>query len=212
MKFTGWSEKALDFYEGLEADNSKTYWAANRDVYEGEVLAPMQALLAELAPRFGEGKIFRPYRDVRFSRDKSPYKTAVAAVVGSGYVQLSASGLAAGNGMYVMSSDQLDRYRRAVDAETSGEELRSVIAAIERHQIEVNGHETLKTGPKGYPRDHPRIDLLCHRGLVAWKQWPHARWLATAGAKTRIVAFLEESAPLSDWLTAHVGPPHDADE
>src|SRR5260370_41374234 len=99
MSFTGWPEEALDFYEGLEADNTKTYWTANKAVYEDAVLGPMTALLDELGPEFGDTKIFRPYRDVRFSKDKSPYKTAIGATIGDGYVQLSAEGLAAGNGM-----------------------------------------------------------------------------------------------------------------
>ncbi len=112
MSFEGWPEDALDFYDGLEADNSKAYWLAHKDVYETCVLAPMAALLAELEPEHGETKIYRPYRDVRFSKDKSPYKTAIGAHVGDGYIQLSAAGLAAGSGMYGMATDQLERYRR----------------------------------------------------------------------------------------------------
>src|ERR1051325_11884594 len=77
MAFRGWPAEALEFYEGLEADNSKTYWTAHKTVYDEKVHAPMLALLAELEPEFGAGKIFRPYRDVRFSADKSPYKTAI---------------------------------------------------------------------------------------------------------------------------------------
>src|SRR6478735_8902887 len=110
MAFSGWPEEALDFYDGLAADNTKTYWTANKSVYEERVLGPMAELVEELAPDFGETKIFRPYRDVRFSQDKTPYKTHIAAMVGSGYVQLSADGLAAGDGMYVLAADQLDRY------------------------------------------------------------------------------------------------------
>ena len=120
MSFQGWPEEALDFYEGLEADNSKTYWTAHKAVYEAMVLGPMTELLDELAPGFGEPKIFRPYRDVRFSKDKSPYKTHIGALVGDGYVQLSAAGLAAGSGMYGMAPDQLDRYRTAVADDQAG--------------------------------------------------------------------------------------------
>jgi uncharacterized protein (DUF2461 family) len=93
--FNGWKVEALEFFEGLEADNSKAYWQRNKDVYETLVRAPMEALLAELEQRWGEGRIFRPHRDVRFSRDKSPYKTNIAAVLGDGYVQLDKDGLAA---------------------------------------------------------------------------------------------------------------------
>ena len=103
MAFGGWPEEALDFYEGLAADNSKTYWTKHKQTYDAAVLRPMTELVEELAPEFGETKIFRPYRDVRFSKDKTPYKTHVGALVGSGYVQLSARGLAAGDGMYGMA-------------------------------------------------------------------------------------------------------------
>ena len=67
-------------------------------------------------------------------------------------------------------------------------------------------HDRLKTAPKGYPKDHARIDLLCLKGLVAWKQWPVAAWLATPKAKARVVEFFERTDQLQEWLTAHVGP------
>jgi uncharacterized protein (TIGR02453 family) len=207
VAFRGWPAEALEFYEGLAADNSKTYWTSNKATYEQKVLAPMTELLAELEPEFGKGKIFRPNRDVRFSADKSPYKTAIGAVLEhGGYVQLSADGLAAGNGMWMMAADQLERYRRSVADNASGEDLEKIIAEIERQRIEAGGHDTLKTAPRGYPRDHPRVDLLRNKGLVAWKQWPVAGWLGTAGAKRRVVDFLHATRPLADWLDRHVGP------
>ena len=83
MAFSGWPEEALDFYDGLAADNSKTYWTANRPVYDELVLGPMAELVEELAAEFGDTKIFRPYRDVRFSKDKTPYKTHIGAMVGT---------------------------------------------------------------------------------------------------------------------------------
>ena len=92
MTFKGWPESTLDFYDGLEADNSRAYWLEHKDVYEQDVKAPMEALLAELAPAYGDTKLFRPYHDTRFSRDKSPYKTTIAAMIGDGYVQLWAAG------------------------------------------------------------------------------------------------------------------------
>ncbi len=206
MAFSGWPEEALDFYDGLTADNTKTYWTAHKSVYEENVLGPMAELVEELAADFGETKIFRPYRDVRFSRDKTPYKTHIAALVGSGYVQLSADGLAAGDGMHVMAPDQLDRYRQAVAGDRTGGELEQVIATIEKAGIGVTGYDTLKSAPRGYPADHPRIGLLRHKGLVAWQEWPAGAWLGTTGAKDRVVTFLRTTRPLSDWLATQVGP------
>ena len=207
MPFDGWPEEALEFYEGLAADNSKAYWTAHKAVYEDAVLRPMTELLEELAAEFGEAKIFRPYRDVRFSADKSPYKTHIGAVIGRGYIQLSAEGLAAGSGMYGMSPSQLDRYRQAVVSERCGPELEEVIAGIERHGIGVSGRDVLKTAPRGYPADHPRIGLLRYKGVVAWNQWPVEPWLKTAAARDRVAGFLRATRRLSSWLDTYVGAP-----
>jgi len=206
MTFQGWPEEALDFYDGLEADNSKAYWLAHKQTYETCVLQPMSELLDELGPEHGEGKIFRPYRDVRFSKDKSPYKTAIGAVVGDGYIQLSAKGLAVGSGMYMMAPDQLERYRKAVAADHAGASLEQAITEVRAHEIEVRGHELLKSAPRGYPADHPRIELLRCKGLVAWREWPVQPWLGTAAAKDRVHDFLAGTAPLNDWLAENVGP------
>jgi uncharacterized protein (TIGR02453 family) len=205
MAFHGWKVEALEFFEGLEVENSKAYWERHRDVYRDVVRAPMEALLAELEPDWGEGKIFRPYRDVRFSRDKSPYKTAIGAVVGDGYVQVDARGLAAGSGMWEMAPDQLERYRAAVAEERTGGDLSRIVSSARKDGLDVHGHDVLKTAPKGYPKDHPRIELLRYKGLIAWREWPAGAWLGTRRAKDRIVAFLERSRPLVGWLQANVG-------
>lgn len=207
MRFTGWKPAAVAFFEGLAADNSKAYWQAHKDVYEAEVAASMEALLAELADDFGDAKVFRPYRDVRFSKDKSPYKTTIAATLDSGgYVQFSAEGLGVGAGYYVMSPGQLARFRAAIDANATGAELEQIMVDLRDKRIEATAHDTLKTAPRGYPKDHPRIGLLRMKGAIAWKQWPYAKWQASAAAKGRVVEVLEASAPLRAWLDTNVGP------
>jgi uncharacterized protein (TIGR02453 family) len=207
MAFSGWPVRAVEFYEGLEADNTKAYWTAHKPVYDSGVHAPMAELLDELAGEFGQGRIARPYRDVRFRADKSPYKTAIYAVLeAGGYVHFSADGLTVGIGYYQMAPDQLDRYRRAVADDTSGAELAGIVGQLTADKVEVSGAASLKTAPKGYPKDHPRIELLRHKGLIAWRHWPVAAWLHTAGAKRRVVEFLRTAAPLQDWLDRQVGP------
>jgi uncharacterized protein (TIGR02453 family) len=207
VAFKGWPPEAMEFYEGLEADNTKSYWLAHKAFYEEQVKGPMEALLAELAPEFGEGKIFRPNRDVRFSADKSPYKTAMGATAGqAGYVQLSSKGLGVGSGMWVMEADQLDRYRRSVADDAIGGDLVAIVAQAHERGLEVQGHHVLKTAPKGYPKDHPRIELLRNKGLIAWKDFPVGAWMGTRKAKDRVVDFLRAARPLNAWLEAHVGP------
>jgi uncharacterized protein (TIGR02453 family) len=205
MTFRGWKVEALEFFEGLEADNSKSYWEAHKDVYQDLVRAPMEQLLADLEPTWGEGRIFRPYRDVRFSKDKSPYKTAIGATVGDGYVHLDARGLAAGSGMWEMAPDQLERYRAAVDDAKIGGELERIVADARKQKVDVMSHGELKTAPKGYPKDHPRVELLRYKGLATWREWPAGAWLGTKRAEDRLVEFFERSKPLVTWLHTNVG-------
>lgn len=207
MAFHGWTDAILDFYEGLEADNSRTYWLTHKEVYDEQVRGPMQDLLAELADEFGEAKIFRPHRDIRFSSDKTPYKTHVAATFAAhGYVQVSAEGLAVARGSYAFATDQLTRYRRAAAQDLPGEALQRVVDDARAAGLTITAAGTLKTAPRGYPKDHPRIELLRLKGLVTWKQWPVEPWLATEGAKDKVVAVLRASEPLVQWLDTHVGP------
>lgn len=206
MAFRGWPAEALEFFEGLEVDNTKAYWQDHKITYETVVRAPMEELLAELTREWGDGRIHRPYRDIRFSKDKSPYRTHIAAMLPSGYIQLSAKGLGAGTGMWEMAPDQLDRYRAAVDGDATGTALMDIVTTLRSTGVEVSAHETLKSAPKGYPKDHPRIEALRWKGTIAWKQWPVAAWLGTAKAKAKVEEFLRDAVPLNEWLAAHVGP------
>ncbi|NMM25246.1 MAG: DUF2461 domain-containing protein [Phycicoccus sp.] len=206
MTFSGWTDAALDFYEGLEVDNSRAYWQSHKQVYDEAVREPMEALLAELCDEFGDAKMFRPHRDVRFSADKTPYKThAGATFANHGYVQVSASGLAVASGTYVFATDQLARYRRAVALDPTGEALVKIVDDVGRAGLRITAASTLKTAPRGYPKDHPRVELLRMKGLVTWQDWPVEPWLATAAAKDKVVTALRASVPLVQWLSFHVG-------
>jgi uncharacterized protein (TIGR02453 family) len=204
MAFGGWPEAALDFFEGLERDNSRAYWNAHRAVYDEAVLGPMTELTDELG--LGPARILRPYRDIRFSNDKTLYRTEIGAMVGSAYIRLSASGLAAGNGMFHLMPDQLGRYREAVAADSAGAELERITDALAAQGAELVGHDKLKSAPRGYRADHPRAELLRYKGLAAFRQWPPGPWLSTRAAKGRVAGFLTETAPLAAWLADHVGP------
>jgi len=207
MGFSGWSPEAVEFFEGLAADNTKAYWHAHRARYEQSVREPMVELLDELSGEFGPGRIARPYRDIRFRADKSPYKTEIyASLDRGGYVRFSADGLTAALGYYMMTAAQLERYRRAVDDESSGARLDGLVERLRGEGLHVGGGQTLKTAPRGYPGDHPRIELLRCKGLICWRQWPAAPWLGTAEARDRVAGFLRTAAPLHHWLDQQVGP------
>jgi uncharacterized protein (TIGR02453 family) len=190
--------EATRFYEQLAADNSKAFWAANKAAYDEYVRAPMVALTEELAKTYGPFHIFRPNRDIRFSKDKTPYKTNIAATAeteggASVYVSFSAEGLYAGTGYYRFEKDQLDRYRKAVANDGTGGALQKLVDAARKKGYEVHG-ESLKVAPRGYPKDHPRVALLRHRGLYVGRFGDDVR------------ATLKGGAPMAAWLDAHVGP------
>jgi len=204
MAFKGWPIEGVEFYEGLEADNSKTFWQAHKDVYERCVKGPMEELLSELAAEFGEGRVFRPYRDLRFSADKTPYKLNCAAELPGGYISFSAHGLFAGSGLHMPDPGQLRRLRAAVDDDKSGSELEEIVRVLRKHGYEVGSQEALKTAPKGYTSDHPRVDLLKYKGIVMSKSWPVGAWLGTDKAKDRVVACLTAARPLNNWARRYV--------
>jgi uncharacterized protein (TIGR02453 family) len=211
MAFTGWPTEAIDFFIGLEADNSKAYWNAHRARYDNAVRGPLEELAATVEAEFGRLHLFRPYRDVRFSKDRSPYKTAAGAVTeGEGgeayYVQLSSAGLMAATGHYQMANDQLERFRAAVDDPTSGPEVEAIAAELEGAGYTLGAMSELKTAPRGYPRDHPRIGLLRRKGLMAYRSFDPAAWLSTPGALDRVVDTWRGGGELNRWLSTHVGP------
>ncbi len=207
MGFSGWPAEAVGFFAGLQADNTKAYWSAHKAVYEAAVREPMAELLCELSGEFGPGQITRPYRDIRFRAGKSPYKTEIyASMEHGGYIRFSSDGLTAAAGHYAMTTAQLERYRRAVDHELEGAQLAEVVARLRAQGLEVGGGQALKNAPRGYPNDHPRIELLRCKGLICWQHWPVAPWLSTAQAKDSVVGFLRTAAPLHKWLDQQVGP------
>jgi|1186.fasta_scaffold164484_2 uncharacterized protein (TIGR02453 family) len=211
MSFRGWPQDALDFYVGLEADNSKTYFHAHKATYDECVKAPFLALSEEIADEFGALRVFRPNRDIRFAKDKTPYKTAAAAVTeGEGgtafYVQVSSTGLFVGSGYHHLATDQLERFRAAVDDAKAGPKLAAAITGAQKAKFQMGTSGSLQRAPRGYPHDHPRIDLLRLKGMHIGKDFGAPRWLHTHGAFDRIVKTWRDAAPVNTWFDRHVGP------
>lgn len=203
MEFSGIPHDATDFYAELEADNSTGFWQANKERYEANVRAPMTALLAALEEEFGPGKIFRPNRDVRFSHDKSPYKTHQGAYVAAGtrsgwYAEVSADGFRLGGGCYAMDSAVLAAYRKDVDG-PRGARLERIVADLGGAGWEIAG-ERVKTAPRGWPKDHERIELLRHKTLSAMR-WIEDGDIVTAAALVdQVRADWRAVRPLVEWL------------
>jgi uncharacterized protein (TIGR02453 family) len=210
MAFTGFPPAAFDFYGRLAADNSRAFWQANKAVYEESVKGPLLALLDELA-EYGPFHLFRPYRDVRFSKDKVPYKENAGAFgeseAGAGfYVQLGAQGMFTGAGYYGMAADQLQRFRAAVDAEGTGAQLAATCAGLERQGYTIGAIGELKTAPRGFPKDHPRVDFLRRKGLFVGREWPLAKWMHTKAVAGRVRDVWVAAGDVTSWLDTHVGP------
>ncbi|MGY1787725.1 DUF2461 domain-containing protein [Geodermatophilus sp. SYSU D00698] len=213
MTFQGFPDEGLVFYEGLEADNSKTYWTRHRAVYDTCVKAPMQALVDELAAEFGPAKLFRPYRDVRFSNDKTPYKTHQGAVAnpegrgaGAWYVEISAEGLRVAGGAWRLESDQVERYRRAVADDVQGRRLRDEVGRLAAAGWSVDG-DRLTRVPRGYDLggDDARADLLRHRSLHAGRLFDLAEWLHGREALEQVRNAWRDLVALNAWLADNVG-------
>jgi uncharacterized protein (TIGR02453 family) len=211
VTFKGWPDAALDFYVGLEADNSKAYWQSHRAIYDEGVKAPFLELSSVVESEFGALHVFRPNRDTRFSKDKTPYKTAAAAVTeseggASYYVQISAEGLYVGSGYYHLESDQLQRFRDAVADSRTGPKLASAVDALRAKRYEVAARAALKRAPRGIDPEHPRVELLRMKGIHVGRLYGAPRWLHTAGASARVVAAWRDAASVNRWLDRNVGP------
>ena len=206
--FQGFPSAALDFYDDLEMDNTKSFWEAHKAVYAEAVKAPMVALTEALAPEFGTAKIFRPYRDVRFAKDKTPYKThqgayvAVAPATGW-YVEVSAPGVRVGAGFYHAESADLARIRDGMADERTGTELAKLLRSLKRKGFELGG-ETLKTTPRGYDADHPRIDLLRHKSMTLGRSYGFEPVIHTAELLDLVRKDWRSLRSFVDWVTHRI--------
>ena len=211
-KFEGFGPKVYKWFKGLEADNSKEYFAANREFFEESIRDQMEALLTELSEKFGgEVKMFRQNRDIRFSVDKSPYKTNTYGVLhGSDmaaeglYASISANGLVAGSGYHMMARDQLDRYREAVADDKLGRELSKLVAKARKAGLELWG-ESLATAPRGYPKDHERIELLRRKSLSLGATLKSARGISRTDGLQFVTKAWRAAAHVTGWLDESVG-------
>lgn len=198
----------VDFYAELELNNNRDWWTAHKESYDRQVREPLSHLVDHLEAEFGPAKIFRPQRDLRFSHDKSPYKTHQGAVVSFGpalgwYVQVSAEGLMTAGGWYMSSPDQVRRYRDAVASDRSGVALAAVVAALREEGYGIDGDQ-LKSAPRGYDRDHARMELLRHKSLTASAHHGTPDWLDTPEAVEVVIDDWRAYRPLLEWLRDHV--------
>ena len=208
--FLGFGPRALDWFRGLEADNSKAYFEGSRALWEGEVRGPLERLLEELAEELGgAARLFRPHRDVRFSKNKAPTRPTTTAWSGcpaaeSGlYVSISSGGMHAGSGYWQMAADQLARYREAVMG-ADGPALDAAVGRMEAAGIKLWG-EALKTAPRGLPKDHPLVRLLRMKDVLAGDELAPEATLDGRRPKDFARSVWDRSREVMGWMDAHVG-------
>lgn len=212
--FQGLPAELFNFLAGLEANNTKEYWEANRETYTECVKRPVDALKDELAAQFGPLKGFRPNRDVRFSKDKSPYKTWVGftttdrAVGGVGsFWQATATGMKFATGAMMLESDQLTRFRDALVDDQSGRQFDQIRKKLAKASMVVGPGDIpkYKRPPAGYPKEHPRANELLWKGAIVIKSFDLANWMHSREVVDRVIEVWGGAQPLVDWFDHHVG-------
>lgn len=208
MGFDGLDPDAPRFFAELAADNTREWWTASKRRYDAVVRGPFEQLAAELEPEFGDLKIFRPHRDVRFSADKSPYKLHIGMVLQAPialYVQLSETGLLVGGGIYDVPAPALARFRELADGDRRGPEIEGVIAELGGHDLTLMTEGALRTAPRGYPIDHPRIELLRLTRLAVGRTEELAEWMWTPDAFDIVSDAWRSVSVWNRWLAENLG-------
>jgi uncharacterized protein (TIGR02453 family) len=217
--FEGFPKECIEFFKRLKRNNNRKWFEAHKEEFEKFAKSPMQSFIAALQPHFAHfapefdlnprRSIFRIYRDIRFSPDKTPYKTHIAAhfvlrgrpkgFVGSGYYfHIEPGEVFVGGGIYIPDSDQLKKIRKAV-AEHGGEFL----SIIENKRFKKNfapfEWSKLQRVPKGYDENHPMAEWLKYKQFFVGVSWPEEKCYQKKIVEN-VVGICEEAAPLVRFL------------
>jgi uncharacterized protein (TIGR02453 family) len=223
VRFEGFADRERRFFRGLARNQNREWFERHRREYEEGWLAPMKVLLAEVRERIdaffpqhplGQPKVFRIYRDVRFAKDKSPYKTHIGGYVGIDgagqgpsaaaplYVHLGAREVFVCAGQYMMDPGQLGRFREAVLDDRRGGELVAILRKVTRAGFALDSHEVLQRVPRGVDPGHPRADLLKRKGLIVTFPDPAPKLLVSRTLVDWLVRHTRRVVPLVEWLAA----------
>ena len=220
--FTGFADTQGRFFKALAKKNERDWFLDHKAEFEEGWNAPMKALLKDVRDTIDasykradldEPKVFRIFRDVRFSKDKSPYKTHLGGLIPLArrgkkvtdlpmalYFHVGAGEIYAGAGHYMMEKDSLQRFRIAVADDTRGKELVKILSALGKKGFTTKAHDQSKRVPKGFPPDHPRADLLTYKGLtIAFPPVPKTL-LTSPKLVTWLAAGCKTSAAFVEWL------------
>ena len=207
--FRGFPRELFAFYEGLQDNNSKAYWTANNATWEQHVRpralrrVPSHAHVPaqpRRAPRQGQV----PLQALGGRHQRVPCRGRHGLLR---YVSVSAAGMVTGCGAMALARDQLQRFRAALDDDHSGRAFEELRTKLDARSLPVTcgAQPPLKTGPRGYPPDHPRVELLRWKGAVVIQEYEPADWMHTPAARDRIREVWHGARPLKEWIDAPVG-------
>jgi uncharacterized protein (TIGR02453 family) len=224
--FTGFPKDAMAFWHELAIEMNKSWFDANKARYEEQWVAPMRALLGDVRGKLAasyrgmplaEPKILRIYRDVRFAKDKAPYKTWIGGAVRAGvtdgapqdgvvaiYAHFGLDEEWVGAGQYVFADAALARWRRAVADRKKGPVIGKLVAALGTRGYSIEAAETSARVPKPYPADHPRAELLRKKGLVVGFPAIPRGLIHKPAFTAWLVTHAKAAAPLAKWIYANV--------
>jgi uncharacterized protein (TIGR02453 family) len=203
-----WPPEALEFLRELEDNNDRDWFKANRERYDAYLREPARELAERLA-HLGEARFFRPYNDTRFHM-RPPIKEQLGVAIGYGgaggfYFELSLDGLRVAAGLHHPASDQLARFRSAIDdGRRAGGFERALRSATDAGLTATEPE--LKRAPRGYPQDHPRLDRLRMKSITVNRRHALEPWLHQPRCDEIVVEQLDSARPLVAWLAKHVGP------
>jgi len=203
-----WPPEALEFLRELEDNNDRAWFKSNRARYDAHLVEPARAL-AERLSHLGPGRLFRPYNDARFA-DRPPLKEQLGLTIGYGpaggyYVELSLDGLLVGSGLHHPATDQLERFRQAIDDDRRAQGFERALKTARGAGMQLID-PVLKRAPRGYRIDHPRIEHLRRKHITAYCRHEIGPWLHEPEATERIRVQLDATRPLVGWLAEQVGP------
>jgi uncharacterized protein (TIGR02453 family) len=227
--FNGFPQDAITFFEEITIFNAKEWFEENKVRFQESVQQPAQTFVAALGERLqslspglqystslnGGGSIMRIYRDVRFSKDKTPYKTnlGIAWWEGPGkkmeepgyYFHLDRNGAWIAGGMYIFPPATLAIYRKAVDYPQRGKALTEALAAAEKAGLRIDGSGAYSRVPTGYDKDHPRGELLKQKGIVAVSPGIGVPTITSSALVDLCFDYAKAILPLHQWLVGMQG-------
>lgn len=200
---------AFAFYAELEQNQTKEWWLANKQRYDTRVKAPVERLVDALGGEFGPLKIFRPYKDVRFSADKRPYKDHLGLVTADDsaatyYLQLSQHGLMLAGGLYQPAREQLARFREIIDDNRLVGDLEATLDEVGDSGFAIMTTDALATAPRGFSIDHPKIELLRLKRLAISATFEPAEWMHSAELVDRVRAGWHTVRVWNDWIVENL--------